>query len=97
MVTIIRITVPGSTSPSVALSAVSREGKHGTMPDYVFELRRGDAVLATGRLLREPSLEVGDRLTIGGHEGIVRTIQPQLGQREFRLVVQLSPDKPATD
>lgn len=65
------------------------------MPDYVYELRRGDAVIATGRLLRELPLEVGERVTIGGHSGIVRTVQPQLGERDLRLVVQLLPDEPA--
>ena len=57
--------------------------------DYVYELRRGDEVVATGHLSREQSLEVGDRLRIGGREGIVRIVEPLLGERELRLVVQL--------
>jgi hypothetical protein len=56
---------------------------------YRYELRRGEEVLATGRLLREEPLEVGDRLEIGGRPGIVRTVEPVLGERELRLVVQL--------
>jgi hypothetical protein len=32
---------------------------------------------------------VGERLLIGGREGIVRTVEPLLGERELRLVVQL--------
>lgn len=57
--------------------------------DYRYELRRGDEVVATGHLAREPALEVGDRLLIGGLQGIVRTIEPVLGERELHLVVQL--------
>jgi hypothetical protein len=64
------------------------------MPDYVYELRRGEAVFATGRLSREVALEVGERLTIGGYGGLVRAV-PQLGVRELRLVVQLLPVEPA--
>ena len=55
---------------------------------YVYELRQGDEVVATGRLVRDP-LEVGDRVSIGGREGIVRSIEPTLGSQELRLVVQL--------
>jgi hypothetical protein len=55
------------------------------MPDFVYELRRGDAVIATGRVIRELPLEVGERLTIGSHNGIVRTVQPQLGERDLHL------------
>lgn len=40
--------------------------------EYLYELRRGDEIVATGRLSREDPLEVGDRVLIGGHEGIVR-------------------------
>jgi hypothetical protein len=56
---------------------------------YRYELRRGDAVVATGHLCHERALEVGERLLIGGREGIVRTVEPLLGERELRLVVQL--------
>jgi hypothetical protein len=56
---------------------------------YRYELRRGDQIVATGHLSHEGSIEVGERLLIGGHEGIVRTIEPLIGERELRLVVQL--------
>lgn len=59
------------------------------MPDYRYELRRGDEVIATGHLSREQSFEVGERITIGGRAGIVRDVEPILGEREQRLVVQL--------
>lgn len=59
------------------------------MPDSRYELRRGDEVIATGHLSREQPLEVGERITIGSQAGIVRTIEPLLGERELRLVVQL--------
>jgi hypothetical protein len=61
--------------------------------DYRYELRRGDEVIATGHLSREHPLEVGDRIEIGGQYGIVRTIEPLLGELEIRLVVQLLLDR----
>ncbi len=62
------------------------------MPEYRYELRRGDEVIATGHLSSEHSLEVGERLTIGSRSGIVRVVEPLLGERELRLVVQLRRD-----
>jgi hypothetical protein len=59
------------------------------MPDYRYELRCGDDVIATGHLSREASLEAGDRLTIGGRLGVVRSIEPLFRERELRLVVRL--------
>jgi hypothetical protein len=64
------------------------------MADYRYELRRGDEVIATGHLSRELPLEVGERVTVGSQSGIVRTIEPLLGDRELRLVVQLLRDEP---
>ena len=60
--------------------------------DYRYELRGGDEVVATGHLSRERPLEVGDRIEISGQQGIVRTVEPLLGDREMRLVVQLERD-----
>jgi hypothetical protein len=62
------------------------------MPDYRYELRRGEEVIATGHLSREQPLEVGERLAIGSHSGIVRAIEPLLHERELRVVVQLRRD-----
>ena len=59
------------------------------MPDYLYELRRGDEVVATGHLTREEPLEVGERAEIAGRVGIVRAIEPLLGETELRLVAQL--------
>jgi hypothetical protein len=59
--------------------------------DYRCELRRCDELVATGHLNRERALEVGDHVEIGGQSGIVRTIEPLLGDRQVRLVVQLLP------
>lgn len=56
---------------------------------YRYELRRGEEIVATGHLARELPLEVGDRIAIGKSEGRVREIEPTLGGRERRLVVQL--------
>jgi hypothetical protein len=57
--------------------------------EYVYELRQGEEVVATGRLSRAQPFEVGERVSIGGREGIVRAIKPLLGELELRLVVQL--------
>ncbi len=57
--------------------------------DYRYELRRGDELVATGHLTWEEALEVGDRITISGLQGIVRAVEPVLGEHERRLVIQL--------
>jgi hypothetical protein len=59
---------------------------------YRYELRRGEKLLATGHLTLEEPLEVGDQVAIGQSRGIVRAIEPLLGQPELRLVVQLRRD-----
>jgi hypothetical protein len=57
--------------------------------EYLYELRRGEEVVATGRILLEWPLQVGERVAIGGREGIVRAIEPLLGERPLKLIVQL--------
>lgn len=69
---------------------VSAKEDDAAMPDYRYELRRGDEVIATGHLTREQPLEVGDRISIGGRTGAVRGVEPLLGEHELRLVVQLT-------
>ena len=56
---------------------------------YRYELRRGDEVVATGHLSGEQPFEVGDRIEIGAQAGVVRAVEPLLGERELRVVVQL--------
>jgi len=56
---------------------------------YRYELRHRDATLATGHLTREKKLQIGDGLEIAGSPGIVRTIEPVVGEHELRLVVEL--------
>jgi len=58
---------------------------------YRYELRRGEELVATGRLTREgpDPIGVGERVVIGGWPGIVRSVEPVLGERELRLVVQV--------
>src|SRR5579871_1641209 len=56
---------------------------------YRYELRRSDEIVSTGHLTLEQPLEVGDRLEIGGHTGVVATLSPSVGETEIRLVVQL--------
>ncbi len=61
---------------------------------YRYELRRGDEVVATGRLSREERLEIGDRVAIEDHEGLVYSVEPLPTGDGLRLVVQLLPDRP---
>jgi hypothetical protein len=49
----------------------------------------------SGRLSAEGPFTVGDPVAIGDLEGIVRAVEPLLGEREFRLVVQLR--RPSTE
>jgi hypothetical protein len=60
---------------------------------YRFELRRAEDIVATGHLSWEEPLEVGDSIAIGRRQGIIRTIEPLLGEQETRLVVQLLRDR----
>jgi hypothetical protein len=57
---------------------------------YRYELRRGEELVATGHLTREHPFELGDRIVLGGSAGTVRAVEPLLGERELRLVVQVS-------
>jgi hypothetical protein len=59
---------------------------------YLYELRRGEEIIATGHITYEQPVEIGERITVAGREGIIREIIPILGQNEQRLVVQLLPD-----
>ena len=59
---------------------------------YRYEFRSGEEIVATGHMTRETAFEVGERITIGRSEGIVREIEPMLGEGELRLVVQLMPN-----
>jgi hypothetical protein len=63
---------------------------------YRYELKRSDQLLATGHLNRDTPLATGDRITINGRQGIVRLIEPQLGEPEQRLVIQLLRDPDAS-
>ena len=47
------------------------------MPDYRYELRRGDEMIATGHFSREEPLDAGERVAISSYTGIVRAIEPQ--------------------
>lgn len=60
---------------------------------YLYELRRGEEIVATGHITFEQPVESGERITVAGRAGIVREIIPIVGQNEQRLVVQLLPDR----
>jgi hypothetical protein len=67
------------------------------VPTY-HELRRADVVVATGRLNQQEPFEVGEKVVIGGHPGIVHAVYPQLVEQALRVVVQLtSPKTPLLD
>ena len=57
--------------------------------DYRYELRRGDEIVATGHLSSDDPYELGDAVTIGLSSGVVSAVEPTLGARELRLVVQI--------
>jgi hypothetical protein len=61
--------------------------------DYRYQLLRGDDVVATVHRSPSSRIEIGDRIEIGGRPGIMRMIEPQLGEHEPRLVVQLVSDR----
>jgi hypothetical protein len=65
------------------------EGLEMPVLSYRYELRRGDEIVSTGRLSREEPFQVGERVVIGGQAGIVRKVEPLLGEQELRLVVQV--------
>ena len=56
------------------------------------ELQRGGQIVATGHLSCEDVFGVGDRVVIVGWPGVVRSVEPLLGENEARLVVQLTGD-----
>ena len=56
--------------------------------DYRYELRRSEEGDCDAALVARP-LEVGERIAIGSHNGIVRAIDPLLHERELHLVVRL--------
>ena len=56
--------------------------------DYRYELRHGEATLATGHLREVEPVEVGDRIDIGGVVGTVVAVEPVVGDHEQWLVVQ---------
>jgi hypothetical protein len=56
---------------------------------YRYELPRDEEVIATDHMTHECALEVGDEITIGKKAGIIRSIEPRLGETEFHLVIQL--------
>jgi hypothetical protein len=56
--------------------------------DYRYELRSGEEIIATGRLSRDEPLEEGEGISIAGRSGVVRVIEPQLGDRAFHLVLE---------
>lgn len=63
-------------------------GYEPVVVDYLYELRRGEEVLATGRLRESEPLAVGDRIALAGRTGVVRTIEPQLGNPTMHVLLE---------
>lgn len=63
---------------------------------YRYELRRGAEIVATGHLTLESPVSAGDPITIGRSRGTVRDVQPMLGVKERRLVIDLGSPEPVT-
>jgi hypothetical protein len=63
---------------------------------YIYELRRGDDIVATGHLDDDRRLEVGARITVGARAGTVRELIPIFGENRQRLIVQLVPEPDQT-
>jgi len=63
---------------------------------YLYELRRGDQIVATGHLSNDTKLLTGSQISIGTHTGTVRSITPISGQNESRLIIDLPPKPPGT-
>jgi hypothetical protein len=59
---------------------------------YIYELRQGETVVATGHINHDPPLEVGQHLVINKRDGLVQAIDPTIDPREHRLVIQLLHD-----
>ena len=59
---------------------------------YVYELREGGQVVATGRLMREQPFDVGERIELNDRVGTVRSVESTLDPHERRLVIELLPD-----
>jgi len=53
--------------------------------DYTYELRRGEEIVATGRLLLEDDVSLGDELTLAGFRARVEELAWAAG--ESRLVL----------
>ena len=61
------------------------------MAGYLYELRRGGELIATGHLPADKKLEPGDTITIGEQSGTVQEIRTAPGEPEPRIIVRLDP------
>ena len=59
------------------------------MADYEYELRHGDAVVATGRLAQESPPQPGDVLELAGRRAVVRDISPATAGRPPRIRLEV--------
>ena len=57
---------------------------------YDYELKRGDEIIATGRLVQERPLVPGETITINGETGIIDSTVPGYGQSPQRLIIKLA-------
>lgn len=57
--------------------------------NYIYELRQGGAIVATGHLARETPFKVGERVRFDERAGIVQSVVPTLEPGVERVVIQL--------
>jgi hypothetical protein len=56
--------------------------------EYSYELRRDEQILVTGHFDRDQPLNLGDPIAIAGYRGLVRRIEPQLGEPRLHLIIE---------
>jgi hypothetical protein len=55
---------------------------------YRHELRSGERIVPSGYLSWEPSLKIGDNITIEINRGTLRAIEPIIGSHEKQAIVR---------
>ena len=71
--------------PSLWTTTAGLDDCRAVSADYTYELRRGEEIVATGRLLLEDDVSLGDELTLAGFRARVEELAWAAG--ESRLVL----------
>ena len=86
----LRIAALDATDTQRAPGVVGNMARHGpTMgTDYIYELRKADNVVSTGRLNLEEEVEVGDVVHVAGAIARVREVVWNGSEGTWRLVLE---------